>query len=829
MASTIISKIVTILISLNLVLCFMPAIETNAVSSVETLISIAEKQIGTEETGTNNVKYNTWYYKKEVNGSAYPWCAVFVAWCANQAGISNNTIPQTQAQGAAGCDEGVAFFSSKGRFRNSLSQGGNYTPSRGDIIYFSKGHTLSDSTHVGIVTGVSNGYVNTIEGNKNTYIDNGASKKSDGIVWSGSYSLSDAYIIGYGIPDYSEIPPSNPEPNGEKYIVSTESSNLNIRSSPSTSADIIGKAPKGTVVILIEKVSGGTWAKVYYNGITGYCSMDYLTPQGGGNDLQLPYITTDKEFYKVGETAHISWKASNSTNLSHYWLIIEGPNGTLINQTMNLKTSYDFVIPENGTYVITTLATPKGSTNGEGSKTDVTQIFADSKPTLFIDKNNITIDMDKNKGTNIEVSYNFLTDDINKVDFSFSQTNPAIVELSWSPRYGYSQFLIINAKRIGETDITVTLNNAETGAILDSKKVHVVVSGTTTFGITQWYEEPINEYSEISLNLAEGEYTYGYIYIEKNAPIGTINCTATNNSVVSVEWNNDNRSSTSYNYYGFKICPKKAGNERITFSYVSDGIIISTAYIDIFVYTECTKLYFHDKFGVSEMEAQPGEKIGDYMKIIKHPHVDGKPDFIGWYSQEYGGNKYTEDMIIESFDPINLYAHYEGDPSEDPNKENTDPTEPTAPIEPEIPDIPQNKKMITLTFIKNTSSQIDLNFRTIKMPIGDSIEEYLPKIPEQYKGAFDGWYTSKSGGNRINSNYEFNNNSPTTMLLYAHWKNVNGDANYDGEVNVADAVMLQKWLLGYGELTCWQNVDLYKDERIDVFDLCLMKRALLEQ
>jgi len=39
--------------------------------------------------------------------------------------------------------------------------------------------------------------------------------------------------------------------------------------------------------------------------------------------------------------------------------------------------------------------------------------------------------------------------------------------------------------------------------------------------------------------------------------------------------------------------------------------------------------------------------------------------------------------------------------------------------------------------------------------------------------------------------------------------------------------MMQKWLLCAGELTDWQAGDLCRDERIDVFDLCLMKRMLL--
>lgn len=61
-------------------------------------------------------------------------------------------------------------------------------------------------------------------------------------------------------------------------------------------------------------------------------------------------------------------------------------------------------------------------------------------------------------------------------------------------------------------------------------------------------------------------------------------------------------------------------------------------------------------------------------------------------------------------------------------------------------------------------------------------------------------------------------------------KRIKGDANNDGKVTVADAVMLQKWLLGAStELTCWQNVDLCEDGQIDVFDLCLLKRLLLQK
>lgn len=59
-------------------------------------------------------------------------------------------------------------------------------------------------------------------------------------------------------------------------------------------------------------------------------------------------------------------------------------------------------------------------------------------------------------------------------------------------------------------------------------------------------------------------------------------------------------------------------------------------------------------------------------------------------------------------------------------------------------------------------------------------------------------------------------------------KDVIGDCNNDGEFSVADAVILQKWLLNDGmELTTWQTADLDENGIIDAFDLCLMKQKLV--
>lgn len=58
-----------------------------------------------------------------------------------------------------------------------------------------------------------------------------------------------------------------------------------------------------------------------------------------------------------------------------------------------------------------------------------------------------------------------------------------------------------------------------------------------------------------------------------------------------------------------------------------------------------------------------------------------------------------------------------------------------------------------------------------------------------------------------------------------------GDANDDGEFNVADAVLLQKWLLAVPDanLKNWKAVDFCNDNKLNVFDLCLMKRELIRK
>lgn len=67
-----------------------------------------------------------------------------------------------------------------------------------------------------------------------------------------------------------------------------------------------------------------------------------------------------------------------------------------------------------------------------------------------------------------------------------------------------------------------------------------------------------------------------------------------------------------------------------------------------------------------------------------------------------------------------------------------------------------------------------------------------------------------------------------SVLAKAGREAVWGDVNDDTQFTVADIVMLQKFLLGMGDLTSWKAADTTGDGAVNVLDLCLLKRKLVQ-
>lgn len=65
---------------------------------------------------------------------------------------------------------------------------------------------------------------------------------------------------------------------GARLKVTTDSTNLNIRSTPSTEGEIVGKAAHDEVVTLVEKTDDSWWKIKTADGEEGYAFAQYLSP-----------------------------------------------------------------------------------------------------------------------------------------------------------------------------------------------------------------------------------------------------------------------------------------------------------------------------------------------------------------------------------------------------------------------------------------------------------------------------------------------------------------------------------------------------------------------
>ena len=129
---------------------------------LDRFVAVAEHEIGTREAATNRVKYGAWY---GMNGQ--PWCAMFVSWCAQQAGILTieKTMPCPMIPKMSYTPSMQAWYLRNRRLLapSMVSTNPNY-PKRGDIVLIDS-QGKSSVNHVGIVSGINGTACEVIEGN----------------------------------------------------------------------------------------------------------------------------------------------------------------------------------------------------------------------------------------------------------------------------------------------------------------------------------------------------------------------------------------------------------------------------------------------------------------------------------------------------------------------------------------------------------------------------------------------------------------------------------------------------------------------------------------
>ena len=121
--------------------------------TVRDLLEVAVRQLNVREDPpeSNNVRYNTWYYGREVHGKAYPWCMVFVQWCFAQVQVE---LPARTASCSAlmNAAKGAGCWVTR-----------SFQP--GDVVIYDFTGKKKQASHCGIVESVTGSGVIAIEGN----------------------------------------------------------------------------------------------------------------------------------------------------------------------------------------------------------------------------------------------------------------------------------------------------------------------------------------------------------------------------------------------------------------------------------------------------------------------------------------------------------------------------------------------------------------------------------------------------------------------------------------------------------------------------------------
>lgn len=272
-----------------------PNTHSNTGNQRADVVAIAETQVGYTEADDGSTKYGAWW-QEYVGSTSYnfvtaDWCAMFISWCAAQAGASN-----VYSSNSAQCSYILSKYQAGQSGNTAYAFGSGYTPRPGDIIFVCSSDGVVN--HNGLIVEVTDSTIYTVEGN--------SSNKVNRV----SYSLSDGYRTGssrrisyFGVPNYA----NDSEPNFDNttsvtpgtgnadtvgtpvdpyQVTVTAQSGLNVRAAASSSAAAISTLAYQTEVTIVAESkdsSGNLWGKLSSGGwiCLKYTSANTQKPESG--------------------------------------------------------------------------------------------------------------------------------------------------------------------------------------------------------------------------------------------------------------------------------------------------------------------------------------------------------------------------------------------------------------------------------------------------------------------------------------------------------------------------------------------------------------------
>lgn len=241
-------------------------------ATAATIVGVALGQVGVHEGKSGGHWDNVQIYSPNVTGLEWsqgqPWCATFVSWCAEAAGVKS-LYPVT-----ASCSVGVRWFKDRGRWSDY--------PAVGAQVFYGVG----GSAHTGIVIGFDRDSITTIEGNTNT----SGSAEGDG-VYQKTRQRRDPYVYGYGVPAYAGLLSADPRWGG------------------SSSGNIQATAPATPVVYLSRLVQAAKTDPSAAQGHQTYAAGVKIVEKALKNEglLGVTY-SADGSFGSTTVTAYARWQ-----------------------------------------------------------------------------------------------------------------------------------------------------------------------------------------------------------------------------------------------------------------------------------------------------------------------------------------------------------------------------------------------------------------------------------------------------------------------------------------------------------------------------------------
>lgn len=282
----------------------------------EKLLAVAQSQLGYKESVLNftvgpdgehkgYTRYGAW------NGNPYgDWCAMFVSFCLNYAGIDKDIVPQNE-----NCSTWMSDLDDRGLFNDAET----YVPEEGDIVFFRQ-HSKTKADYIGIVKEVQLGTKEVTQ----HFMSNGKS------IESGAMNLL-SYLDELGIDSDMSVTPDSEEP-----VLTTETVEVTVAES----------------ITVIEGDSADKVNEVTYNlpddTVLGFVSMgdaEYVHDGGSLEDknaaLDAPATLEEKieltavatKTIAVGETTELKGHERYTSN----W---ESTNNSIATVEMNNNYSY---------------------------------------------------------------------------------------------------------------------------------------------------------------------------------------------------------------------------------------------------------------------------------------------------------------------------------------------------------------------------------------------------------------------------------------------------------------------------------------------------------